>query len=190
MASQRMTLAKVGGLSASLLEQTIAHLAEAEHPPAIDDLYERKWSTSDRQSIDNLADSIKAHLYEFPVVYSTEWFDTWCMGDVYRSYLTPDLDFSPYRLEGDRHELHALTSAHSSTVARHITKKRRPRFQEETFLRTRLLECINSWGDTIPTFIIILIREPLGSLVCDSELEGLLDKAPSWVEQLPRDKPA
>jgi hypothetical protein len=165
MATQRISLAKVGGAAADEIarqfqqwEQTRLH---DEFPATI------------QFALDEFAEVLRTHSSELPIVYFSEWIDTWSMGD-----LIPSLgDERAVMIHGRRYE----ACCHRPPILLKSTTIAGEPTQESEWLKCRLEEAKDAWHELVPNWVIIVMREPLGGLVEDDELVRSLQKIPDWL---------
>src|SRR5213080_430481 len=74
MATQRVTLAKIGGAAA----ETIANQFRLWQQARRDD----EFPAEVQIALDEFAEILRAHSAELPVAYFSEWIDMWSMGDL------------------------------------------------------------------------------------------------------------
>jgi len=165
MATQRVTLAKIGGEAAAYIERQFRAWARTKHdhnfPPEV------------QAALDKLAEALRAHAAEPPIVYFSEWIDMWSMGD-----LVPALgDQKAVVVTGQRYEAcchHPPIAFKADIIADEPT-------QESVWLKHRLDEAEDAWEELASDWIIVILREPLGGLVTDDELVSSLQDNPDWL---------
>lgn len=131
--------------------------------------------------------SLRSHSHEPPVVFFAEYVDTWSMGDVFarafgakrtRRFLrvaAGPLEMIFYRLPDGGRLQRAIRLALRKTLARERA------VQESHWLLTILLEALLSWQELTSHAVLVLVRDVIGPLVCDEEVEGALKDVPEWI---------
>ena len=89
MASQRITVAKVGGMAAEVVMVRLRDWVSARQTDDLTDWSSEQWPLSVRSRADAFADRLRSHALSLPVVHFAEWADLWSMGDVFSRLLTP-----------------------------------------------------------------------------------------------------
>ena len=165
MATQRLTIAKVGGRSAQL----VLALFQAWQRRATED----RSSSEILAAIDMFVEQLRDHAHCPPILYFTDWIDQWSMGD-----LVPGLgNKSAIVVAGNRFE----ACCHKPPISMRTTTIQGQEAQETRWLRSRIQEAENAWSELTQEAVIIVIREPLGALVSDEELVESLGSTPPWL---------
>jgi hypothetical protein len=89
LASQRVTIAKVGGIAAEMTLQRLREWAGARRTANRKEWSNDQWPSSVRVQVDAFADRLRGNSLAPPVVHFVEWSDLWSMGDVYMRWLAP-----------------------------------------------------------------------------------------------------
>lgn len=165
MATQRITLAKIGGAAgrhvAAKFARWFADGRDNEFPAAV------------QRNIDRFAAALRANPVP-PVVYFAEWIDLWSMGD-----LVPGLGTDTASVViGERfwascHEMPVTLSA--LTIAGEFP-------QETQWLAARLREAEDAWAELAPDAVLVVLREVLDGTVLDSDLTESLTTIPRWLD--------
>ena len=165
MPTQRITLAKIGGVAAAHVERRFATWLALRQG---DD-----WPALARQEFDQFAEALRANAAFPPIVYFSEWIDMWSGGD-----LVPTLR-RPLKLgiRGDRYE----ACCHRVPVKLGGLTSAPQKAQEATWLIARVDEANAAWSDLVDDSVIVILREVLAPLVEDEELESSLGMVPSWL---------
>jgi hypothetical protein len=56
--------------------------------------------------------------------------------------------------------------------------------QESKWLRRRLKEAKDAWGELVPEWVIVVVREPLGALISDDEIAASQKRVPPWITEV------
>ncbi len=165
MATQRLTLAKISGASAKVVNERFRHWEELTKQ-------ERELDRVARE-VDRFAVALGDHAHLPPVTYFAQWTDLWSMGD-----LVPGLgQHSAAVVEGRRFE----ACFHDIPVAVKATTINGAETQEASWLRSRIQEAEESWGSLAQASVLVVLREPLGALVTDEELLESQTSVPRWL---------
>jgi hypothetical protein len=113
---------------------------------------------------------MRAHAHAPPIFYFAEWIDMWSMGD-----LVPGLHKCPAVISGSRYQ----ASCHQLPIR---FKAKKGAEQESRWLECRLEEAEDAWKPVVKEAVIVIMREPLGALVSDEDVEASLNVAPPWLQ--------
>ncbi len=181
LASQRITLAKVGGMAADALEQRLRRWAAARSMTVADEWSSDQWPPSVRAEVDHFADQLRTHGCFLPVIHFIEWSDLWSMGDIFARWLTPPGGSPPFVVYGDRFEVHGYALPDGGRLARFLAVGPQEFPEYDWFVR-RLREAIEAWETDLKKSLILVLREVVGGLVKDEELVASLSIVPDWIE--------
>lgn len=169
MASQRVTLIKVGGVAARIVASKFRQWQA--------DLNHGQLAEEARLAIDAYVEVLRVNAHAPPVVYFAEWIHLWSMGD-----LLPGLgDARAVTLAGNRFEV----CCHQPPVQFQATTIAGAMSQESRWLKQRLAEAEDAWGSLVSESVVIIVREPLGGLVSDEEISASLKTVPNWLPNMP-----
>jgi hypothetical protein len=181
VASQRLTLAKVGGVAADAIVTLTDRWAAARSTTDPDEWSPDQWPSAVRRQADDFADRLRAHGCTPPVVHFVEWSDLWSMGDVFGSWLAPPGGPQPLWVCGDRYEIRGYDLPDGGRLQRHLAGAG-PRWAAESeLLVKRLGEALTAWNGVVERAVLILLREVVGGLVTDGELAEALEHVPAWL---------
>jgi hypothetical protein len=162
VATQRLTIANVGGEAAREIVERFAHWSERRNNGDSDPL---------GKAIDQFAGALRANAGSPPVLYFCEWFDHWSMGD-----MLPGVEFS----DGNRFQVACLESPQVKLVAANLQTQ----FPEQRWLGTRLREALEACNKLAATSVLVILREPLGRSITDEEIVASLQPVPDWLLSL------
>jgi hypothetical protein len=165
MPTQRVTLAKIGGLAADAIEHQF-------------ELWSRQKSGEDypeniQQSVDEFAEILRLHAAKPPVVYFSEWIDMWSMGDLILGFGNAPVT----KVDGIVYQ----ACCHRPPICFKSTRIGDEPTQESEWLLHRLREAENAWGELVPNYVIVVLRRVVGGLVEDGEIEAAQQSLPDWV---------
>ena len=176
MASQRVTIAKIGGIAADFALMRLRAWAEARNTDDPDEWGVDQWPADIRLQVDDFAERLRANAVRPPVVYFVEWSDPWSMGDIYTRWLTPPGSRGPLQIYGNRFQVFAYALPDRGRLDRYLARAGGQWADEYDLYVVRLREAVKSWKSLVDGGVIIVLREVLGGLVTDEELaESLAD---------------
>ncbi len=161
MATQRFTVAKVGGDAGRAVGERLrawAALGDAERDAAVT----------------AFALGLRANAHVPPVVSFCEWADLWLMGDTLRSLVEGS---GGVYLVADRFSLGVCDDLDAV--------RRLPRdgwqYDEQAAFAARLREAADEWKLVVPDGVIVVVREVLGPSADDDEVRVSLAGVPGWL---------
>jgi hypothetical protein len=187
MASQRITIAKIGGEAGVAITSRFRRWAELR---VFDDPMEwdsAQWPIEARREIDAFASTLRAHGHELPVFYFSEYVDFWSMEDVYSRWLSQPDRPRAIEVHCDRFQLWCYALPDGGSLADLL--QRAPRLkrirerdsQEERWFTIQLLEAILAWSPMVEVAAVVVLREVFGGLVEDHEVDESLTIVPDWI---------
>lgn len=183
MASQRVTIAKIGGKAGDIVLERLREWAGARQIDDPTEWRDDQWPASVRSQAAAFAERLRANALFPPVVHFVEWSDLWSMFDVYTRWLTPPNCPPPLEIDADRFEIFAYELPDGGRLERHLKKARRQQFPECDQYVTRLKEAVGAWGELVERSALIVVREVVGGLVTDEELVASLSVVPDWLRE-------
>ena len=181
MASQRVTVAKVGGMAADVALLRLRGWAAAREAADLDEWSGDQWPSSVRLQADAFADRLRANSLSPPVIHFVEWSDLWSMGDVFTRWLTPPGGPPPLGIHADRFEVYGYALPDGGRLDRHLTRAGPQQFGEYDRFAGRLREAVWAWQGLAERAALIVLREVVGGLVTDDELKASLSSVPDWL---------
>jgi hypothetical protein len=183
MATQRVTIAKVGGMAADVALLGLREWAGAREDADPDEWSSDLWPPSLRVRADAFADRLRAHSLSLPVIYFVEWSDLWSMGDLFSRWLTPSGGPSPFVIHADRFEIYGYALPDDGRLSHHLAMAGPQQFAESDQFVSRLYEAVGAWQELVEKSALIVLREVVGGLVTDDEIEASLSFVPDWLAQ-------
>lgn len=147
------------------------------------------WPAEVRREADGLADRLRAHPAEPPVVYYAEWADLWSTGDVLDRWLTPPPGAEPVQVWGDRYQVFGYFLPDGGALAEHLAGAGPHQYPESEWLVRRLAEAVGSWDKLYDRAILLVLRGVLGPSVLDEELTESFRAVPAWLSEPGRSDP-
>jgi hypothetical protein len=168
MATQRVMLAKIGGAAADAIARQFRVWEQSREG--------EEFPVETQRAVDKFAEALRAHAAEPPVVYFSQWIDMWSM-----SNLVPEL--------GNRHAVSICGRRYWACCHRKPIRFKPDIIadeptQESKWLRRRLKEAKDAWGDLVPEWVIVVLREPLGPLISDDEIAASQERVPPWIGEM------
>ena len=187
MASQHITIAKIGGVSGEAVMSRFRDWADAR---TLDDPYEWRpdqWPLVVRGEMEEFALGLRANAHLPPVVYFNEYVDMWSMGNLFSRWFPEDDEYRPIEVHADRFELCCYSLPDDGKLAEHLKstlrrkriRERQP--QEDRWFVVNLLEAALAWGVVVDNAAIVLLREVFDGCVLDDEIEESLAAIPEWI---------
>ena len=181
MASQRITVAKVGGRASKVVVGQLSKWARARSTDVRDEWSSDQWPVTIRIQVDTFADRLRAAGYALPVIYFVEWSDLWSMGDLFPRWLTPDGGPGPIIAHGDRFEIFGYPVPDGDRLRRHLSQAGQQQFPEYDDNVNRLQRALETRENLTDQAVILVLREVFGGLVTDEELAESIARIPTWL---------
>lgn len=181
MATQRITIAKVGGQAADRILQRLGEWAKARQTSEPLEWSAEQWPSNVRCQADAFADRLRAHSDSPPIVHFVEWIDLWSMGDLFPRWLTPPDGPGPLIIHADRFEVYGYGLPDGGRLGRHLASAGSQQFEEYDGFVSRLKESVGAWQGLVDRAALIVLREVIGGLVTDDEIRASLASVPDWL---------
>jgi hypothetical protein len=155
VATQRLTVAALGGQTARAAACRF-----------------QQWrAAADPEAVDRVCAAIRANALSLPVVYFAEWVDHWLMGDAVPG---------PGAVEGRQFQAANLTSEQARAWAGQCGSQ----FPEQEWLACRLREAVAVTGSASGQATVVVIREVVGPSATDEEMQHTLEAPAGWLSSL------
>ena len=193
MASQRITIAKIGGDSANAVISRFDAWSKVRTTDDPTEWSPDQWPPSLRRQMDSLATALRTNGHKPPVVFFNEHIDLWSMGDLFTRWFPAGDSDRLVQLHADHHELWCYPLPDAGRLAENLQRAmRRKRVrernpQEDRWFTLNLLEAVYAWQPMVDTAAIVVLRSVLGGLVEDSEVKESLACTPNWIADLGRE---
>jgi hypothetical protein len=181
MASQRITIAKLAGLSGTIAFQRITAWSETRNAADPNLWSPEQWPESIRQEADDFADRLRAHGFVLPVCFFVEWADMWSMGYLFPSLLTPWNSPGPIRVHANRFEIFAYALPDGGRLADFLAAAGPQQFPETDWFLNRLKEAVSDWEKLVASATLVVLRSVMGGSVLDEEVTASLNTRPEWL---------
>jgi hypothetical protein len=184
MASQRITIAKVGGLSADVVLRRLQAWSEARQTTDPNERSSEQWPAEVRSRADAFADQLRTHALIPPVITFIEWIDLWSMGDVFARWLSPLDGPGPFLIHANRFEIYGYRLPDDDRLRRHLATAGSQQFEEYDWFVSRLSEAVGAGEPLVDRAALVVLREVVGGLITDEELAESLSIVPDWISEI------
>jgi hypothetical protein len=181
LASQRVTIAKIGGLAADVALQRLREWSAARLTHDPNEWSPGQWPQHVREKADAFADQLRAHAFTPPVVHFVEWADTWSMGDLFARWLTPPDGPAPVVVYADRHTIFAYALPDGGHLAQHLATAGPQQWEEADWFIGRLREAVGAWDQLVERSALVVLRSVVGPSASDEEVTASLRTISDWL---------
>jgi hypothetical protein len=181
VASQRITVAKIGGVAADELLQRFRAWFAARQTDDPNEWSSEQWPQGVRKQADDFADRLRAHALALPVVHFIEWADMWSSGDLFGRWLTPPKGVKPLAVYADRFELFAYELPDGGSLSQRLASLGPQQWEESNWFAGRLREALDSWHELVERAVIVVLRQVVQGSVLDEEVNASLKCVPDWL---------
>lgn len=183
MASQRITIAKVGGVAADRAARWLGDWSALRKTNNPNQRSSAQWPEDARQKADDLADRVRAHAFAPPVVYFSEWADLWSMGDMFEHWLMPPDAATPLVIHANRFEVYGYTLPDSGRLAHYLANAGPQQWTETEWFVCRLREAVAAWQERVARAALLVLRHVVGSSALDEDVAASLRIEPRWLSK-------
>jgi hypothetical protein len=180
LATQRITIAKIGGEAADVVWLRLRAWFDARGSDSVTEWSSDQWPPEVRTQVDAFAERMRANSLSLPMLYFVEWLDQWSMGDLFDRWLLPS-EGPPLQIHADRFEVYGYALPDGGRLAGLLKRAGPQQIDEYDYFVTRLREAVGAWQALTERATIIVLREPVGGLVTDEELQASLSLVPKWL---------
>jgi hypothetical protein len=184
LASQRITVAKIGGIAADIVLQRIREWSAARQADNPREWSCEQWPQDVRKQADTFGDRLRAHAFIPPVVHFIEWTDMWSMGDLFGRWLSPLDGPSPLAVHADRFEIFVYALPDGGRLAQHLANAGPQQWTESDWFIARLREAVSAWQEFVEQAVIVVLREVVGGSGLDEDVMASLKRIPDWLSVL------
>lgn len=180
MASQVLAIAKICEDAATVIQLRFSGWNEARRIPADSPNEWRpdQWPAEVHAEADILADAIREHCHEPPIVFFTEYVDHW-------SFCPPAIYFEHRDLFGvhtQRYEVFCLPLPQCDLVSQMAKVKRRSQFAEDRTFASHVIAAVEAWQPLVPeSGVLIFLRRVVSGSLYDREVSDSLNQIPAWL---------
>ncbi|WP_435009118.1 hypothetical protein P12x_000368 [Tundrisphaera lichenicola] len=181
MASQRITIVKLGGLASEVALLHLRDWSRARQASDPEEWSADQWPPDVRKQADAFADRLRSHATDPPIIHFVEWADLWSMGDLFDRWMTPPGAAGPITVHADRFEIRGYRLPDDGRLGRHLSTPASHFAEEANQFVIRLHEAVEAWQDLVDRAALVVLREVVGGLVMDEELVSSLELVPDWL---------
>ena len=181
MASQRITIAKIGGVAGVAIGERIRRWAATRSAIDKTEWSPVQWPADVHLALDELVVALRQHCTAPPVLYFTQWIDLWSMGDIFKRGLTPRDATAPDEVHSQRCEVLSYRLPDEGRLLEHLQGCEAQQFREYEWYVSRLCEATKSWSELSDEATLLVIRETYGGLVTDEDVLEALTEMPNWL---------
>lgn len=181
MASQRITVAKLAGLTGDIALQRLSRWSSARKTNDPNCWSPEQWPDHMRREANDFADRLRAHGFALPVCHFVEWSDLWSMGDLFPRWLTPPNCPAPIAVHTSRFEIFAYGLPDEGRLVSYLAAAGPQQFPEAEWYVTRLHEAALAWEKLVPRATLVVLRYVVNGLALDEEVALSLSSTAPWL---------
>jgi len=181
VASQRITIAKIGGVSADAVLRRLREWSAARQIDEPDEWSSEQWPQDVRKQADDFADRVRANAFAPPVVHYVEWVDMWSMGDLFGRWLTPSDNLMPLAVYANQYEIFGYALPDGGSLSRRLASSGPQQREESDWFVGRLREAVGAWQELIERAVVIVLRRVVQGSISDEEVTASLKCVPDWL---------
>jgi len=181
LASQRITIVKLGGVSADIALQRLGGWAGARRIDNPNLWSPEQWPEQLRNEADDFAERLRTHGFALPVIHFVEWADMWSMGDLFVRWLTPPDCPSPIGVHANRFELFAYSLPDGGRLAEYLAAAGPQQWAETDWFVARLREAVEAWQKRVERAALVVLRYVVDASALDKEVMTSLRIRPAWL---------
>lgn len=175
MASQKVTIFAIGGKLADAIWDKAERWSTQRSCSDLNEWSSEQWTISTRNEVNALARGLLANAFTPPILYRSQHVDLWSGGDLFQNAMAGGQNLPLCQLLTEQYEVYVQRIDAKTTVLRNVND-----FVEYRRLEQRLFEACSAWADFSTDRVILLVREILGGLWLDREVENALNQIPDW----------
>jgi hypothetical protein len=181
LASQRITIAKLAGVSGDIAVRKLGSWSAARKLDDANLWSPEQWPTDVRKEADDFADRLRANGFALPVCHFVEWADMWSMGDLFSHWLTPPDCPRPLGVHADRFEIFAYALPDGGRLADYLSAAGPQQVTETDWFIARLLEAVSAWDKFVVNATLVVLRSVVGGSALDEEVTASLQTRAQWL---------
>lgn len=183
--NQCVTVAKIAGKASRSVARAFHRWSEARTPcreePSL--VQPSQWPESCRREMKRLADQLREHATQLPIVFYNEHVDMWSMGDVFAMAFPKNGNLLSEVESNDGLSLLCYELPDGNALDEHMRRKLRRHSFWETVSYFRVVQAAaSSWEGLIDHAVIVVVRSVLGGSVLDKEVRAAQDVVPDWLD--------
>jgi hypothetical protein len=181
VASQRITIAKLAGVSGDIALDRLAAWSAARNADDPNLWSPEQWPEHVRQEADDFAERLRASGFSLPVCYFVEWADLWSMGDLFPRWLTPPNSPKAIGVHANRFEMFAYSLPDGGRLADYLAAAGPQQFSETDWFIARLQEAASAWEKLAARATLVVLRNVVGGSALDEEVTASLNTPAPWL---------
>jgi hypothetical protein len=181
LASQRITIAKLGGVSGDVVLRRLAEWSAARQADDPELWSPDQWPAEVRCEADDFAERLRTHGLVLPVVHFVEWADMWSMGNLFPRWLTPPDCPAPTGVHANRFEIFAYSLPDEGRLREYLASAAPQQWAETDFFVQRLREAVEAWNAFVDRAALVVLRFVVGGSALDEEVTASLQSCPAWL---------
>ena len=185
LASQRITIAKLAGVSGEIALQRFGTWSSARNAANPNLWSPEQWPAPMRNEADDFAERLRANGLALPVCHFVEWASLWSMGDLFSRWLTPPNCAEPLAVHGDRFEIFVYALPDGGRLAEYLSAAGPQQFTETDWFIARLLEAVTAWDKMVANATLVVMRSVVSGSALDEEVTACLR---TWLHRGSRER--
>jgi hypothetical protein len=181
LATQRVTIAKVGGDASDVIATKLHKWASARTSDDENFWSGDQWPAIIREEIDEFAEQIRSHSTSPPVIHFIEWVDMWSMFPDFEHWLTPPDGPVPVHICANRYTVYAYILPDGRRLERHLKGAGKQQWPESDWYIRRLRETVSAWERLVDRAVLVVLRLAFDVAVSDDEVRASLSRVPDWL---------
>ena len=181
LATQRITVVKIGGEAADAIALEFGEWASARRTDKPNEWSSSQWPSDARDAADRFVSALRANAMVPPVIHFAEWIDLWSMFDTFRRWLTPPDGLEPGNIHTGRFEVYGYALPDGERLARYLADAGVQQWRETDRYIWNLREAVEAWEALVDRSVIVVIREAVDGSVTDEEVTASLKVIPAWI---------
>jgi hypothetical protein len=183
VALQRFTIAKIGGLAATVIEQRLRAWTATRLTDSRTEWSGAQWPKEVRGEVDAFAAKLRASAALLPVIHFVEWIDSWSMGDEVGRWLMPSDGPPPLVVIADQFEMYGYALPDDGCLLQSLADARAQQFIESDWLVTRLREAVEAWQLLVDRALLVVLRRVIDVSMTDDQVKASLLLVPDWLAE-------
>ena len=181
MASQRITIAKLAGVSGDIALKRLSAWSAARNAADPNLWSPEQWPEHVRQEADDFAERLREHGFALPVCYFVEWADMWSMADEFPRWLSPPNCSRPIGVHANRFEIFAYGLPDGGRLANYLAGAGPQQFPETDCFVVNLQDAVSAWEKLVPRATLVVLRHVVGGSALDEEVTASLNTPAPWL---------
>jgi hypothetical protein len=181
LATQRITIAKVGGIAGDVIVKRMREWSLVRTPPVGDEWSPEQWRADVRKQADEFAEQLRMHGFAPPVIHFIEWVDMWSMGNLFGRWLTPPDGPPPLAIHADRFEIFACALPDGERLSQFLAAAGPQQWTETDWFVGRLHEAVGAWQELVERAVVVVLRHVVDGSALDEEVTASLNRVPKWL---------